>query len=123
MMFNQRRRHYAPGPAPDYNPEHCCPSHKYPHNHRGYERQGNCQWNANKTDRLGTGKRSKGETSGSERTDNVSPFASGYTGASLTSTSLDPMTRSDAAMFDEVRKATFIPLRLTRPPPGRTHVR
>ncbi|QRW18602.1 peptidyl-prolyl cis-trans isomerase, cyclophilin-type protein [Rhizoctonia solani] len=36
-----------------------------------------------------------------ERAYNVSPFASGYTGASLTSTSLDPMTRSDAAMFDE----------------------
>ncbi|KAG9124982.1 Peptidyl-prolyl cis-trans isomerase cyp8 [Ceratobasidium sp. 392] len=32
---------------------------------------------------------------------NVSPFASGYTGASLTSTSMDPMTKSDAAMFDE----------------------
>ncbi|KAB5590664.1 hypothetical protein CTheo_5888 [Ceratobasidium theobromae] len=32
---------------------------------------------------------------------NVSPFASGFTGASLTSTSLDPMTKSDAAMFDE----------------------
>ncbi|EUC56374.1 peptidyl-prolyl cis-trans isomerase, cyclophilin-type protein [Rhizoctonia solani AG-3 Rhs1AP] len=32
---------------------------------------------------------------------NVSPFASGHTGASLTSTSLDPMTKSDAAMFDE----------------------
>ncbi|CAE6493044.1 unnamed protein product, partial [Rhizoctonia solani] len=36
-----------------------------------------------------------------ERAYNVSPFASGYTGASLTSTSLDPMTKSDAAMFDE----------------------
>ncbi|KAG8722532.1 Peptidyl-prolyl cis-trans isomerase cyp8 [Ceratobasidium sp. 394] len=32
---------------------------------------------------------------------NVSPYASGYTGASLTSTSMDPMTKSDAAMFDE----------------------
>ncbi|CAE6516463.1 unnamed protein product, partial [Rhizoctonia solani] len=36
-----------------------------------------------------------------ERAYNVSPFASGHTGASLTSTSLDPMTKSDAAMFDE----------------------
>ncbi|CAE6417975.1 unnamed protein product [Rhizoctonia solani] len=36
-----------------------------------------------------------------ERAYNVSPYASGYTGASLTSTSLDPMTKSDAAMFDE----------------------
>ncbi|CAE7203310.1 unnamed protein product [Rhizoctonia solani] len=36
-----------------------------------------------------------------ERAYNVSPFASGYTGASLTSTAMDPMTQSDAAMFDE----------------------
>ncbi|KAG9102273.1 hypothetical protein FS749_009613 [Ceratobasidium sp. UAMH 11750] len=31
---------------------------------------------------------------------NVSPYVSGYTGASLTSTSMDPMTKSDATMFD-----------------------
>ncbi|CAE6456152.1 unnamed protein product [Rhizoctonia solani] len=36
-----------------------------------------------------------------ERAYNVSPFASGYTGASLTSTALDPMTKSDVAMFDD----------------------
>ncbi|CAE6521162.1 unnamed protein product, partial [Rhizoctonia solani] len=36
-----------------------------------------------------------------ERAYNVSPYASGYTGASLTSTSLDPMTKSDAALFDD----------------------
>lgn len=36
------------------------------------------------------------------RLDNVSPYASGFTGASFTSTSLDPMTKSEAAMFDEV---------------------
>ncbi|QRV90462.1 peptidyl-prolyl cis-trans isomerase, cyclophilin-type protein [Ceratobasidium sp. AG-Ba] len=32
---------------------------------------------------------------------NISPFASGHTGASLTSTSLDPMQKSDALMYDE----------------------
>lgn len=34
-------------------------------------------------------------------TDNASPFSSGLSGASLTSTSIDPHTASTPAMFDE----------------------
>jgi hypothetical protein len=35
--------------------------------------------------------------------DNISPYSTGQTGASLTSTAVAPRTETDVALFDEVR--------------------